>query len=407
LTPPRSFAPGELRRDPLTGRWVAVAPARGERPIRVPPGHEIEGEEPGDPSFDPSCPFCPGNEDELPGVLWELPADTAPGWRCRSVPNRYPAFVPGEDETGRKGRGRGSREGDRRRRSEDRGGAGGNEVPSHAPLALTLPGEATGEPDSHAPGERIPAVGRQEVLIESPLHDRDPERMTPDELTDLLFCYRERLRAARSQAPHHHPVLFRNRGPGAGASLRHPHAQIISTAVEPPGLRVLRLRLQAHRRERGRCLLCEGPGTAPDGPALTVANGEAFVAFVPWAAERPYQVRIAPRRHVPGLEWAEDAELEDLARILQRVLDGIRGLASDPDYNYIVYGWPRSEPPDPALHGHLEIFPRTARTAGYELGAGMTINPSRPEDDAAALRSWIARESATRSGVENPGTNGG
>lgn len=339
----------ELRQDLLTGRWVVLAPSRGDRPI-------AQGRDAGTRSrapHDPACPFCPGNEAELPSIRWEAPGPGPHGWACRAVPNRYPAFEEGTGSTG-----------------SDAMSADLHEAPTPG----YAPAPAAGR-----------AAGRQEVLIESPYHDRDPGRMSPEEALAVLRAYRERLRASSREAPRLHPVLFRNHGRSAGASLPHPHAQLIGTRAEGPRRRILRERLGAYRRATGRCLLCGGPTTAPDADARIVEEDEHHVAYVPWAAERPLEVRIVPRRHEPGFRDVEGPALESLARLLGRLLGRLRRAAADPDYNYVLHTWGEGGG-EAALHWHLQIRPRTSRMAGFELGTGMFINPSSPVGDAEILR---------------------
>lgn len=351
---------GELRQDLLTGRWVVLAPSRGDRPVEG--GDGTDGERP--PSFDPECPFCPGNEDELPSILWEGPGPDPPGWRCRAVPNRYPAF------------------------QEERPGA--------EPWASE--GVHERPPESGGPRPvSVPAVGHQEVIIESPRHDRDPGRMSSEEATTMLAAYRERLRARSEQAPDLHPLLFRNHGRTAGASLRHPHAQLVATRFPGPRRQILRERLEAYARSAGTCMLCQGPRAEPGGEERVVDEDEHYVAWVPWGAERPLETRIVPRRHAQAFRETGDAALEALARILTGVLRRLRILGSDPDYNYVLHTW-GPVPDAEAMHWHLEVRPRIARAAGFELGTGVIINPSTPEQDARALRRAGATTTGGRDG---------
>lgn len=351
---------GELRQDLLTGRWVVVAPSRGERPIAG--DSAAAGED--RPALDPGCPFCPGNEEELPSIRWEAPGPGPHGWRCRAVPNRYPAFEAGRTPPG-----------------------------SGVPEALD---EAPG-PDYASRPLSAPALGRQEVLIESPYHDREPAGMSPEEAVWVLRAYRERLRALALEAPALHPILFRNRGRGAGASLPHPHAQLFGTRVEGPRRRILRERLEAYHRAEGRCLLCAGPGAAPAARDRIVDRDEHHVAYVPWAPERPLEMRIVPRRHAPAFGKTEGPALESLARIFVGVLGRLRAVASGPDYNYVLHTW-GEDAGGGGLHWHLQIRPRTSRLAGFEIGTGVTINASSPERDAEDLRRADTRGKGDRDG---------
>jgi UDPglucose--hexose-1-phosphate uridylyltransferase len=82
----------DLRVDPLSGRLVAIAPGRADRPganaARIDPPTERELE---------TCPFCEGREEQTPPEVLVLPRvpgrkPNTPGWSVRVVPNKYPAF---------------------------------------------------------------------------------------------------------------------------------------------------------------------------------------------------------------------------------------------------------------------------------------------------------------------------
>lgn len=355
----------DLRQNPVTGRWVVVAPTRSSRPVeRGPTGGARR--EPGRKraARDPDCPFCPGNEAELPEIHWELPATGEPGWRCRAVTNRYPAFsVP----------------------SGPRGAA-----PEPRVLRETPDGPVT-------PGKSCPAVGRQEVLIESPRHDRDPADMSAEELRSIVELYRERVVAVVREAPELVPSLFRNRGPEAGASLGHPHSQLVATRVTGPARSVRQERMARYRSETGDCLLCRLPELEPEGEERLVEEDGFHRAYVPWAPERPLEVWLLPKRHRASFADAEPEEVSSLAAMLGRTVNRIRILSGGADYNYMFETSSGALNGDPALHWFLRVRPVTARMAGFELDAGIVINPASPGDDARRLRGTEAKE------IPNPG----
>lgn len=355
----------ELRQNPVTGGWVALAPGRSGRPVES-QGPEESPESAGRasaPERDPECPFCPGNEARLPEILWERADPADPGWLCRAVPNRYPAFT---------------------------GGTG----PPDAAREPRLLGRD--EPEGAvSPGRSFPAVGRQEVLIESARHDVRPERMSPPELQAALDLYRRRLEATTGEAPELFPSLFRNQGAGAGASLLHPHAQLVATRAAGPTRRIREERLVRYRRESGDCLLCRLVDLEPGGRRRVVEEDAHHRAYVPWAPERPLEVWLLPRRHRASFADVDSDELQSLAGVLGRTLRRIAALAAEPDYNYIVHTSAGARAADPALHWFVRIRPITARTAGFELDTGIVVNPSDPIDDAERLR--------TAGNVDTPG----
>ena len=328
----------ELRQSFLSGRWVAVAPQRGSRPVQASDGREA----PSRPDRDPTCPFCPGNEDQLPGILREREVPGRPGWSVRVVPNRYPAF----------------------RRSG---------------------GEGRPEAGTGGAGPARPARGAQEVIIETARHDLETEEYGPDHLQEVFDTYGERLRWHGEEGPRRWTSLFRNYGRAAGASLEHAHAQLFVLPSAPPRARWRRSRARRYREERGRCLLCDGGG-GPNLEERTVFGNDLVRAVVPWAAETPLEVWVVPRIHRASFVEAEAAERKALGLAVRDILRRVRTLRGRTAYNYVLHSEPPAFSGDPALHWFLRIRPRTYQPAGFELDSGIAINPSSPESDAQSLR---------------------
>lgn len=329
----------------MTGRWISVAPERGGRPRdrRQPADGDADRE------HDPECPFCPGNEEELPEILWELPGPVAPGWRVRAVPNRYPAFeAPSDDGTGQL---------------------------------------ANGLSEIHA--SAIEARGRQEVIIESPRHDARLATMTAEELEAVVEGQHARYAVHADANPDGRVVLFRNHGRPAGASLAHPHSQLVALPFVPPAVEKREARLEGFHEAQGRCLLCT-TGDAGSGRAQRlVTETPGFRVLVPWAAEVPMEIWIVPRRHQAGFDECEPRERRELARILGRALACYRTLFGEPAYNYLLHSSPPARSGHPGHHWFAQLRPRLHQMAGFELGSGIVINPSLPEADAEVLRdSW-------------------
>lgn len=354
--------PNELRQNVLTGRWIAVAPNRGERPVRW-PGPYLEG--PGVRA--PACPFCPGHEEELASVLVEVKDERQPGWRLRVVPNRYPAF------TNDAARGEWV---DPQLAEAGRSAACGLTLGSDVPVRIS---------------GAVPAVGYQEVIIETPQHVRDLPDMRPEELSEVIEMYHRRYLAVSESAPWCRVFLFRNRGRAAGTSIEHPHTQLVAMTAIPPEVRVREIRMLAYHNDHGRCLLCALSEVEPGWTERLVLETDHFQAFVPWAAEVACEVWIVPRRHQAEFGETTRQEREALADVLGEVLRRLRHRAGDPPYNFMIHSPRRSRSGSPAFHWFLQIRPRTAQVAGFELASGVSINASSPERDAATLRGEEAR----------------
>jgi len=348
--------PNELRQNVLTGHWIAVSPNRGRRPLQW--AHSpARGED-----QDDGCPFCPGNERELPSVLMEVGGGSEPGWRIRVVPNRYPAF------TNDAGRGEWV---DPELSDAGRQLSGGLTLGSDVPIKL--------------PGA-LPAVGYQEVIIETPLHDRDLPDMSDAELAAVVETYHARYLAVSESAPSCRVFLFRNHGSAAGTSIAHPHAQLVATTAIPPEVRVREIRMLGFHNDHGRCLLCSLPELEPEWPERLVLENEHHHAFVPWAAETESEVWIVPRRHQAEFGEATLEERQALAQVMGEALRRLRDFAGNPPYNLMIHSSRRSRSGSQAFHWFVQIRPRKAQTAGFELASGISINASMPERDARVLR---------------------
>lgn len=325
----------ELRQDRTSGAWVIVAPERGRRPQ----AREVNAPLKPRPRFDPSCPFCPGNEAQLPSIVAETKTQGGPGWNVRVVPNKFPA--------------------------------------------LQL---AQGAPPASGSHRARAGRGVHQVIIESPRHDADPGNMSADELTAALSVYRERSRALLTEDGMQAAILFRNRGRDAGASLLHPHAQIIALAMVPPRIAAMDDWGRRYTQEHGRCALCdEIASERQDGTRLVDENG-VFVALVPYAAAHPCELWIVPKTHQASFTALADDALGDFAALLGRALRRLDIVLADPPYNFVVDSAPRDQIAAPHWHWKLRIAPDVASWGGFELGGGLPINPSSPEDDARRLR---------------------
>jgi len=347
----------ETRRDRLTNQWVTFAPSRSGRPRRTTSTPETEtpadaAAPPGkdsvkDPAEGPveGCPFCPGHEDMLPSIRWAWTDAEAPppSWRTRVVPNKYPALAP------------------------------------DCPPPSSSAG-ACGLYQSRA------SRGTQEVIIETPHHHQPLATMPVAQVDAVLRTYLQRYRAVREDRSGLFPFLFRNHGASAGASIAHPHSQLIAPDVPPPLIQQEEQAAKARYDELGRCPYCAMVEAELTAETRLVHTDDHFVAFVPFAAEVPYELWIVPREHTPEFGRLTPPRRRALAETLRSVLERLRTRVDNPDYNLFVRTALDYDPDSPHLHWSLRIRPRTTVLAGYEQATGERINPSIPERDAAVLR---------------------
>ena len=330
----------ELRRDPTTDRWVIIAPERAGRPHK--PSRPGRPETPA-LAADPTCPFCPGNEARLPAIIAETPSTVEPGWRTRVVPNKFPAV---------------SLE------------AGHNDD--------TFYQSAVGR-------------GHHEVVIESPRHDQEPTTMSEEEIRDVLVTCRNRYVALMADRAVRSVIVFRNRGERGGASLEHPHTQLIALDTVVPLVHARQTAMTDYYRRAGRCLLCDIVDHERESGLRVVHENDAFLTVVPFAAVAPCEMWLLPKRHRADFRDLPHEELGHLALTLRDALTRLALALDDPPYNYVIDTAAKGASDAPALHWRLRITPRVTARAGFELGSGLPINPSLPEADAAILRSCRRR----------------
>lgn len=328
----------ELRQDVLTNTWVACAPNRNGRPLKT--SAEKPPSTPAEPTPVNGCPFCPGHEDQVPDILWELDLDDDRPWTTRSVPNKYPALEP-----------------------------------TIAPASCESGLYRTRT--NH---------GRQEVLIDTPAHNQGLAQMSVDQVEAILHTYRERYRALRRTAPKLYPFVFRNHGGRAGASIPHPHSQVIATDFPPPRIKEEEAAARKRYEETDQCPYCEMVDEELRAEVRLVATNDAFVMFVPFAAQMPGELWILPRAHNPEFGHMTSSQRAALAPLLHKAARRYYVHLDDPAFNLYVRTALQHESEASHLHWSLRLRPRTSRRAGFELSTDVQVNPSLPEHDAELLR---------------------
>jgi len=328
----------ELRRDPITGRWVIISTDRQKRPndFRIEHAATIGREQ---------CPFCPGREAMTPPEVLSYrqngSAPNTPGWDLRVVPNKFPALQ----------------------------------------VEGTLDREAEGMFD------RMNGIGAHEVIIETPDHDRPFAAMSEPEIERVLWAYRERILDLKKDFRLKHILVFKNHGAAAGATLDHPHSQLIALPIVPDFVREELDGARRHFEVKERCVFCDiVRAELRDGRRIVQENADV-VALAPYAPRFAFETWLLPKVHGSRFEEAPRNVTESLARLLKPVLQRIDRAVETPPFNLVVHTAPASEDVRDMYHWHIEIMPRLTRVAGFEWGTGFYINPTSPEEAAKVLRS--------------------
>ena len=326
----------DLRKDPVTGRWVIIAPDRAKRPVENEPVFRVVGDR-----FDP---FEEGNEGHTPPEIYAArdPGGTpnGPGWRVRVVPNKFPAL--------------------------------------RTDLQLKKKGEGI--------YDTMTGVGAHEVVIECPHRETNLGRLPVKHITEVLIAYRERLIDLKRDVRLVHALVFKNKGPLAGASLAHAHSQIAVTSVVPISVWEEMTGALEFYNYRGRCVYQDVLDQDLEDRGRVVTETGGYAALCPYASRFPFETWVVPKHHASHFETSTDEQLRGLAGVLKTTLAKLELGLGDPPYNFVLHTAPFDVDPLPHYRWHLEVFPRLTRVAGFEWGSGFYINPVPPEEAAAFLR---------------------
>lgn len=324
----------ELRRDPFSGGWVVVAPERARRAaeLRRPRPAPVGG----------LCPFCPGAEALTPHEVYAArpgatPRD-GPGWTVRVVPNPAPA--------------------------------------------LRVEGELSR--DGEGPFDRVQGIGAHEVVVETARHDATLATYSPAELEGVFAAWQARLRDLAQDGRLRSIAVFRSEG--EGGLLEHPHSQLVALPLLAPALARELARTREHFERTERCLACDVVGHERRDGARVVAQNELALAYVPFAASRPFELHLVPRRHASHLEHEGHEVLAAVASLLSQVVRRLEGALGSPPHQLLLRSGPLREPALASFHWRLELVPQLALLPALEAASGLSVNPVAPEEAARFLR---------------------
>jgi len=318
----------QLRLDPLTGRWVIVSVDRRDRPSLAHRALPVED----DPTR--PCPFCPGHEEKTPPALETYGPEG--NWLVRVVPNLYPAFSGNEQM-----------------------------VVDHLGPVFT----------------QAPASGIHEVLILSPEHQAAWADLSDPQAGLVMAAICDRVAEHATVPGLRYSQAIVNSGREAGASLEHPHGQLLAMSFVP---REISDEQAGFARFEGSCLLCTTIEAEEASGYRVVLADEHVVVLCPFWSANAYEMLVIPRQHDPHLHHSAPAGLAAVGRAVRTALAGLRLQIGDIAYNIVFHAAPfRSEA---QFHWHVHIVPKVSTQAGFELGTGVPINICPPELAASDLR---------------------
>ena len=339
----------EIRFDPVSKRWCITGTRNEKKALDyIATRKEMRGH----------CPFCEGNELEtLPEVFAFRKPGTkpnTPGWSVRVIPNKYSVF------------------------------------------------------DSDRLEEKNPGIvfeyrsfngyGRHEIIIEGPLHlvtlsDLPYRQLKPEQTKEVFVAYQMRLKDFRQDDSIRYGIIFKNHGYEISLSQPHPHSQLMGLPFIPRAIREELCSAKEYYDRTEKCIFCDMIKEELNARSRIVVETEYFLAYAPFASRIPFEVHVYPKRHCSDYVEAQEIEIIDLARLINKILLKICKLLKDPPFNYTIHTMPFIRAHEnhwktilKDYHWHIEIVPHAMPARGLEWGVDTFLDPPTPEISARFLR---------------------
>lgn len=322
----------ELRQDLISGDWILFSP---KRIYSLSSGDSFREQSRG------RCPFADPKKAGGGKVIAWYPEDKVRGWRVAVIPNKSPAV-------------RASRKVARQR--------GGGHL------------------------RHIEGYGHHEVVITRD-HDSNFPKLSEEDANLLFHTFKDRYRSIAQDKNTDFISIFHNWGPKTGASVYHPHYQILSLPVVPPMNQRSLLNSKRYRRDYHKCAHCAEIELAQKSEKRMIYEDDLAVAFCPYAPKEPFEFRVSPKGHTPFFEKSTEYEIHSMVKALQFALRQLEKTIKNVNYNFYLHTAPVKERNKYRYyHWHIQVVPRLNISAGFELTTGMEINPIFPEEAVAILK---------------------
>ena len=326
----------ELRRDPVMGNWVIISPERKLRP-------QFFGALAEDKLSPENCPFCTGNEAMTPPEIYALrDKNSQPneaGWQLRVVPNKYPA--------------------------------------------LRVEGELIKQAEGFY--DKMNGIGAHEVVIETPLHGAGMDELETEAVARIFLAFKRRVLDLKKDIRLRYIHVFKGHGRITGATVPHPHSQIVALPVIPAQVREQLTQAEAHFKARERCIFCDIIfNEIKERKRLLVENSD-YIAAAPYASRLPFELAIYPKSHSVSFEETPDSSINLLAGLFRDIMGRINKMLERPAYSLALYNAPFGIECSDYFHWHLRLVPMFREIGGFEMGTGVYVNPVPPEEAVKIL----------------------
>lgn len=335
----------EFRKDIVCGEWILVSSLRQSRPHFLAKKKKAEKI-----LLKKDCPFEDPQKSGNPApVIWYprpgVASENLKDWFVQAIPNKYP---------------------------------------------LLLNNKVCSKSRPHGIYTKMDGFGFHEVII-TRNHNKPLQKMSKEEIEVVLRLYRERYKTLEKDKCIEYVLIFHNEGELAGATIAHPHSQLVALPVIPPDVsRSINGGISFFEQNK-KCAHCTMLDHEQEEKSRIIYKNKYFVTFCPYASRVPYETRIFPLKHSSDFEEITDEEISFLADSMKDALLRISEALGGPDYNFFIHTASAKVKDVPYYHWHIEIYPRTYKWGGMELGTGVEVLAVPPEEAANNLRKALKK----------------
>jgi len=331
----------EFRYDLVSKDWVLIASERGKRPgaFKVKKRKIIKTPK-------SKCPFCQIETQKKPTLIFShgkeisLSNGIPKNWTTIVIPNKYPAVSPLK------------------------------KLKEYSEGKLY---------------KKISATGFHELVI-TRSHDKQIPQFNIEQIKELIDVYQSRYLTLKKSDFVRYVSIFHNYGVEAGASVVHPHSQIITTPLIDSDLNKALETSKKYFSKNKKCLYCEMAKLEKKRKKRIVFENKHFLVLCPFASKVAFQMIISPKKHLSHFENITEKEKISLAQAFKVAFSKFHKVLSDPAYNFYLHTAPCDGKKHNYYHWHWTILPKIAIMAGFEIGTRMEISSIEPEKAAQILR---------------------
>ncbi len=314
----------EIRKDMITGDIVIYSSYRNKRPLdKVKATSEFDNKE---DEYSESCPFCRGNTSNIKEIKEEI-KNSKGEWLAMSVANKFPILDLSTNEI----------------------------------------------------------FGEHEVLIETYRHNGSYYNMTNEEFKNTFTLIKNRYRELSMRKGIEYVSVFKNSKRNAGASLMHPHSQMVSSNLIPPEIMKEIKVSDAYKNETDRNLYEDLVEMEIKNEDRLIYNGKYFLAFVPHATRYNGEVRIVGKDDLNVDQWSFE-HIDELSYLFKNMFENMEKYHGDIPFNVILHSKTVNKEIGKEMRTHFHIVPRKYNFGGFELTTGLYVCGSNPADLAKAFR---------------------